>query len=426
VGRHLVPATILAATLAFAVAALTAGLVPYRGWWWNPAVRLAVVGGITPMIYAVNIRIVPVFSRRNWRSETLLRAQIILTVAGAWLLFFGGTERNRDVVTTGVLLAWVGGVLFLVNTFALFRQEPLKNRPAPPLPYPEHRAIDKIATRFTSLSGLFVLLGLSIGVYVQLWPPRTGRWDLVWAHTMLVGFFLSMVSGVCYHVLARWTGHRWQSLRLIQIHFYVTLIALPLMLIALATNDQTLFSYAGPIQGLALWLFLWNIAPMVWRMTGPTRIALVLAIAALLAGVFLGAMFAGHPVVGVHYRIVHADLNLFGWTGLLISGVAYYLVPRFFGRPLRWPRLAAIQVGLLAAGITASALAWTWRIEKGGASDLITASQSVVAIGFVLLGVIVSGTLAFGKSKSGQATVSAVPMVKQFKRPQPPLQPTGN
>ena len=87
-------------------------------------------------------------------------------------------------------------------------------------------------------------------------------------------------------------------------------------------------------------------------------------------------------------------------------------------------RLAAIQVGLLAAGITASALAWTWRIEKGGASDLITASQSVVALGFVLLGVIVSGTLAFGKS--GQATVSAVPMVKQFKRPQPPLQPTGH
>jgi cbb3-type cytochrome oxidase subunit 1 len=163
---------------------------------------------------------------------------------------------------------------------------------------------------------------------------------------------------------------------------------------------------------------------MVWQMTGPTRIALVLAITALLAGVFLGAMFAGHPVVGVHYRIVHADLNLFGWTGLLISGVAYYLVPRFFGRPLRWPRLASIQVGLLAAGITTSALAWTWRIEKGGAADLITASQGVVALGFVLLGVIVSGTLAFGRT--GQATVSAVPMVKQLKRPQPPLQPSGH
>jgi hypothetical protein len=224
-------------------------------------------------------------------------------------------------------------------------------------------------------------------------------------------------------VLARWTGHRWQSVRLIQIHLYVTLIALPLMLIALATNRETLFSYAGPIQGIALWLFLWNIAPMVWRMTGPTRPDLVLAITSLLVGVFLGAMFAGHPVVGVHYRIVHADLNLFGWTGLLISGVAYYLVPRFFGRPLRWPRLAAIQVWLMAAGIAAAALSWTWRIEKGGAEDYVTVTQGVVALSFVLLGVIVSGTLAFGKS--GATTISAVPMARQFKRPQPPLQPSG-
>jgi hypothetical protein len=424
VGRRLVPATILLATLAFAVAAFTAGLVPYRGWWWNPAVRLAVVGGITPMIYAVNVRIVPVFSRRNWRSEWTLRVQILLTVVGAWLLFFGGTERERDVVLAGYVLALLGGILFLANTFLLFRQEPLTNRPAPPLPYPEHRVIDKVATRFTSLSGIFLLVGLGIGLYTHLWPPRSGRWDLVWAHTMLVGFFLSMVSGVCYHVLSRWTGRRWQSVRLIQIHFYVTLIALPLMLIALATNDQTLFSYAGPIQGIALWLFLWNISPMVWRMTGPTRPALVLAVTSLLVGVFLGAMFAGHPVVGVRYRIVHADLNLFGWTGLLISGVAYYLVPRFFGRPLRWPRLAAIQVWLMAAGIAAAALSWTWRIEKGGADSYITVTQGVVAVSFILLGVIVSGTLAFGTS--GSATISAVPMAKQFKRQQPPLQPSSH
>jgi hypothetical protein len=347
-----------------------------------------------------------------------------LTIAGAWLLFAGGTQRERDVVLMGHVLALAGGVLFLTNTFLLFRQEPLKNRPAPPLPYPEHRAIDKIATRFTSLSGIFLLIGLGIGLYTHIWPPTSGRWDLVWAHTMLVGFFLSMVSGVCYHVLARWTGHRWQSVRLIQIHLYVTLIALPLMLIALATNRETLFSYAGPIQGIALWLFLWNIAPMVWRMTGPTRPALVLAITSLLVGVFLGAMFAGHPVVGVHYRIVHADLNLFGWTGLLISGVAYYLVPRFFGRPLRWPRLAAIQVWLMAAGIVAAALSWTWRIEKGGAEDYVTVTQGVVALSFVLLGVIVSGTLAFGTS--GSATISAVPMAKHFKRPQPPLQPSNH
>lgn len=399
--------------LAFAASAVTAGFTPYRPGWWNPAVRLAVVGGITPMIYAVNIRIVPVFSRRNWRSAWLLRAQLLLTIAGGWLLFAGGIERERDFMLAGHLAAWFGALLFIANLIALFLQDPLANRPAPPLPYPEHRAVDTVAIGFTRLAGLFVVLGLSIGLYIHIWPPRTGRWDLVWAHTMLVGFFLSMVSGVCYHVLARWTGHRWRSVRLIKAHYYTTLLALPVMLIALATNRETLFSYAGPIQGLALWLFLWNIAPMVKRMTGPTRPALILAITSLLVGVFLGAWFAGHPVLGVRYRIVHADLNLFGWSGLLISGVAYYLVPRFFGRPLRWPHLAMVQIWLLAAGITVSSLAWIWRIEEGGSRPLIAIAQVAVAASFLLLGTIVSGTLTFGKAG---VTISAVPIVKQFER----------
>lgn len=407
-GRRLVPVTILAAMLAFAVAAFTAGLVPYRPTWWNPAVRLAIVGGITPMIYAINIRIVPVFSRRNWRSEVWLRWQILTTIAGAWLLYSGGIDRQRDIMLAGHLLALTGAILFLVNTFRLFRQKPLENRPAPPLPYPEHKEIDRYAIKFTSLSGLFVLVGYSVGLYAHLWPPRSGRWDLVWAHTLLVGFFLSMVSGVCYHVLSRWTGHKWRSVRTIRIHYYATLIALPLMLIALATDQQSLFSYAGPVQGLALWLFLWNIAPMIWHMTGPTRPALVLAITALVVGVFLGAWFSAHPVIGVHYRIVHAQINLFGWTGLLISGIAYYLVPRFFGRPLRWQRLAAIQVGLLASAIAVTALAWTWRIEKGGADDVIVVADSAIALSFVLLGMIVYGTLTFGKTSQ---TVSALPVI---------------
>jgi hypothetical protein len=422
VGRRLVPAAILAATLAFAVAAFTAGLTPSRPGWWNPAVRLAVVGGITPMIYAVNIRIVPVFSRRNWQSQRLLRVQLLITIVGAWLLYFGGIERADNVVTTGHALAFGGAILFLTNTFRHFRSEPVKNRPAPPLPYPDHHQIDRIATKFTALSGVYVLLGLGIGLYVQIWPPHSGRWDLVWAHALLIGFFLSMVSGVCYHTLARWTGRKWRSIFTIRVHLLVTVIALPLMLIALATNRETLFSYAGPIQGLALWLFLWNIAPMVWHMTGLTRPALVLAITALVVGVFLGAWFSAHPVIGVHYRIVHAQLNIFGFTGLLISGIAYYLVPRFFGRPLRWPKLAAIQVWLLAVGISATALAWTWRIERGGGSGLIIVAQGMVALSFVLLGLIVSGTLAFDKSPH---TISAVPIVSHFRRAQPPL-PTGS
>ena len=73
-GRRLVPATILAATW-------RSRSPPSPPAWFPTAAgrgtrpSLAVVGGITPMIYAVNIRIVPVFSQRNWRSGTLLRRE---------------------------------------------------------------------------------------------------------------------------------------------------------------------------------------------------------------------------------------------------------------------------------------------------------------------------------------------------------------
>jgi hypothetical protein len=53
-GRALVPATMVAAMAAFAVGAGTVGFTPYRPAWWPAAVALVVLGGIAPMIYAVN------------------------------------------------------------------------------------------------------------------------------------------------------------------------------------------------------------------------------------------------------------------------------------------------------------------------------------------------------------------------------------
>ncbi|MCA9876773.1 MAG: hypothetical protein KC442_03295, partial [Thermomicrobiales bacterium] len=83
-GPLLTPAAMLSALMAFAVAALAAGLASYRPELWSGAVQLAILGGITPMIYAVNLRIVPVFSRRMWVNPALLRAQVALGVGGAW------------------------------------------------------------------------------------------------------------------------------------------------------------------------------------------------------------------------------------------------------------------------------------------------------------------------------------------------------
>jgi hypothetical protein len=394
----------VAAALALMVAAAAATMVPYRPTWWKGTVALAILGGITPMIYAINIRIVPVFSTRKWRSESALRAQVILGIAGAWAVFAGELVRSDALVRLGSLSAFVGGVLFMVNIGRLFRQ-PAGATPALPLPYPNQARVDKYATHFTRLSGLYLVVGLAIGVLLSWWTPASGRWELVWAHALLVGFFLSMASGVCYHVLARWTNKRWRWLGGIRLHLMLLTLGLPLMLAALATNETSLFALAGPVQAAALALFLFNVAPMVSGLPLLTRVALFAAGALLLVGISLGATFAIDPALGARLRLTHATLNLFGWTGLLISGMGYYLAPRFLGRPLRWPRLAWLQIACLAVGALGGAGALARWTADGSLRPLVVMALALVALSFAFFGVIVAGT---AMTRVGAGTVGIV------------------
>lgn len=405
-GRILVPVTIVAAMAAFAVAAVIAGLSPYEPGWWTAAVRLAVLGGIVPMIYAVTIRIVPVFSRRKWASEAWLRAQVALAIAGAWVTSGGHVAGTDAIVSLGHGLALAGGVVYTVNIARLFRQ-PAGQTPALPLPDPAQAGIDRIATAFTRLSGAYLLVGLFVGFVTSWWQPPTGRWDLVWAHALLVGFFLSMVAGVCYHVLARWTGRRWRWPRAIRLHLLVVTIGLPFMLIALATDGMPLFAVAGPLQAAGVVLLLANILPMLGGLPALTRAAVTIAGVFLATGVGLGAVFAIDPATGARLRFAHAELNLFGWTGLLICGVGYYMIPRLLGLPLRWPRLGAVQVACLAIGTLLSAGSQAWRAYGGGSPELVAGAHGLIALGFALFGALIAATL---RRAPARGHVAAVPL----------------
>lgn len=409
--RLLTPAAMIAAMLALAVAAVTAGLAAYQPGWWPGAVRLAILGGILPMIFAVNLRILPVFLRRAWPSSRWLRAQMACAIGGAWVLFAGIVASQRGMIIAGNALALAGGILFVSNV-ARLRRQPV-TLPPPPLPYPGQSAIDKIAIRFMRLATIYLLFGLSAGLAMNFWKLGSGRWDLVWAHAMLVGFFLSMVSGVCYHVLSRWTGHEWKAVLPIQLHFVVLALGLPIMLHALATNQLALFTIAGPLQALAIGLLLVNIAPLIAALPPLTRPAFAGAMLLLAIGITLGALFALDPALGARLRLTHAELNLFGWSGLLISGAGYYLVPRFAGQPLRWPRLALPQLSLLLAGVILGALALAWRAYGGAPTALLPIAQGLVAAGFLLFGAIVAGTFWQKRGSNVNVTVAALPLAQR-------------
>src|SRR5690606_15579552 len=115
-----------------------------------------------------------------------------------WLVFAGRAIPNDNLEMNGAFAALAGGLLFVSSVIRLFRSPRVSNA-RPPLPFPEQEAVDRIGTHFMRLAGTFLLLGLVVGVLLHFWSPARGRWDLVWAHLLLVGWFLSMASGVLYH-----------------------------------------------------------------------------------------------------------------------------------------------------------------------------------------------------------------------------------
>lgn len=409
-GKRIVPVVIVAAILAFAAAAMAVAFVPERPRLWSAAVALVVLGGITPLIYAVNVRIVPVFSMRTWQQPRLMYAAMVSAIAGGWLVFAGRALPNSRLETTGTLAALAGGVFFVVSVVRLFRSAPTTNA-RPPLPYPGQAEIDRIGTQFMRLAGIYLLLGLGVGVMLRFWtPPTGGRWDLVWAHLLLVGWFLSMASGVLYHVLTRWTAGQWKHPRLIRAHLLVTLAGLPMMVIALAFNMTSLFAVAGPLQATALIFLVWNVVPLARILPWMTRFAVIGAGVYLVLGVSLGASAAMDPANHATLRLAHAQINLFGWGGLLVCGVGYYLFPRFAGQPLRWPRLAAAQGMLLLGSVIVSATAW-WRYFDGnrGIEPLLTVSGALIAASFLTFALITALTF---RRASRTVTTTAMPPLR--------------
>src|SRR5581483_2042098 len=117
-------------------------------------------------------------------------------------------------------------------------------------------------------------------------------WDLVWVHALLVGYVVSTASGICYHVLGRWTGRPWPWIAPLRVHLWLVVLGLPVMLAALAFGSAPLFAIAGPLEAAALLLFLVNTAPMLPGLPTPARFAFVAAWAILAVGVTLGGAFA--------------------------------------------------------------------------------------------------------------------------------------
>lgn len=402
--------SLMAAPIAIAVALLATGVSAEHPTWWSASVALAILGGVAIMIYGINIHSVPIHAQRTWKFPSLVAAQVGAGISGAWLVFFGRGYDIDAIERAGHFLAAAGAVLFLTNLKLLFRQ------PGPPRPpktpkseWSNQKRVDRLAIPFTIFSGPMAIAGTILGLVLTFWTPDTGRWDLVWAHVLLLGFFFPMASGTSYHTLARWSGATWRWIPLVRVHLFAFLVGFPLMITALAFDLAWMFLIAGPLMAIAMLAWAGNVLPMAMRLGGPVRLGIVLALAFLTIGVGLGVMFAIDPATGPRLRGTHMAANMFGFAGLLISGFGYAYLPRLSGRDgLRWPAMAMVQITVLVTGVIGGMISLGLRMYGEAGSTPVLVTCFIAAIGMLLFAMQVAGNFWQGEREPSHATTPTV------------------
>jgi drug/metabolite transporter (DMT)-like permease len=97
-------------------------------------------------------------------------------------------------------------------------------------------------------------------------------------------------------------------------------------------------------------------------------------------GVAIGVAMAFWPGQALFYRAAHMHANLLGFVSMMIFGVAYHVIPRFTGNPLRSRRLAGIHLYVAHAGLALLVGGWMAR----GAYPLVASYP--LRVGAVLSG----------------------------------------
>jgi cbb3-type cytochrome oxidase subunit 1 len=104
------------------------------------------------------------------------------------------------------------------------------------------------------------------------------------------------------------------------------------------------------------------------------------------AGISLGLAMAVHPA-WVVYRPAHAHMNLVGFVVMMIFGVGYQMLPRFFGHPIHSQALAKVHVWLANLGLAGLVAGFVLAPSTGSASVPVTATGGALwaagAYGFV-------------------------------------------
>lgn len=135
-------------------------------------------------------------------------------------------------------------------------------------------------------------------------------------------------------------------------------------------------------------------------------------------GVTLGAAMAAHPM-WIIYRPAHIHMNLLGFVTMMIYGIAYHVIPRFFGHPLHSHKMGAIHWWLSNAGLVLMVVGFILAPHSGARSAPLIAAGGILSA---------LGAFAFifnvWRTIDGPAALRRITQVPPSRRP--PMVPAGD
>jgi hypothetical protein len=88
-------------------------------------------------------------------------------------------------------------------------------------------------------------------------------------------------------------------------------------------------------------------------------------------GALLGITMAINPSLSHPVRFIHIHVNLLGFMAMMITGVAYHVLPRFSARTLPWPGGMKVQFVLQNVGLIGMVAVQGFGDWKGGPHQVI-------------------------------------------------------
>ncbi|HCE08842.1 MAG TPA: hypothetical protein DEQ40_09640, partial [Oxalobacteraceae bacterium] len=217
------------------------------------------------------------------------------------------------------------------------QQAGLDFKQAPPISVP---------FRFFLTAPLFALLAAALmlwhgdDLFVSRWSPAT----LAVVHLLTLGCMTMVMAGAMTQMLPVLAGAPVDRPRIVAAIVHPALSVGTLLLVCgFLFAQPLLLKFAIAILALGLGVFLIATLSILSR-TRPTVTVFAVALATaalavtLVLGLTLGASRAwGIALPSLSLRDLHPAWGLMGWTGLLVAGVAYQIVPMFQITP-NYPR----------------------------------------------------------------------------------------